>query len=367
MHPLSQRLIDRTPRHLRPVIELVSRTVHGTFRDRVPGLAAEIAFFTMLSLPALLLTGLASVGFVGDLMGRQWRSEFADEIIAGMGFLLSDEGLDVFAEMVQALVTESRGGFIGIGFLIAIYTASRAFRVVTTALVIAYDLRATRAPWKDRLWGLVLTLGGLVAAMVIGPVLIAGPEGGQALSDLVGGIPGLPEVWAAFYWPTTALVLTLLIALLYDLAAPWSTPYWRDLPGALLAMLLWLAGSAGLRIYVGQAIDATYGFIATPLVILLWLWVSAIVLLLGAELNAAIEHMWPSVPPEHRAGEEPERDGPGDVRDAQRTARDGGHDARTADGTDERDADDIDERDADDTDDSGDPEVTRELPRSPTP
>jgi membrane protein len=304
MHPVAQRLTDRTPRRLQPAVELVTRTVEGVFRDRVPGLAAEIAFFTMLSLPALLLTGLASVGFVGDLLGRQWRTAFADEIISGVGFLLSAEGQEVFAELVQALVTESRGGIIGFGFLLAVFLASRAFRVVTTALVIAYDLRATRAPWKDRLWGLVITLGGLVAAMVIGPVLIAGPEGGRALSELLGGVPGLPEVWAVLYWPITGLVLTLLIALLYDVAAPWSTPYWRDLPGALLAMLLWLAGSAGLRVYVGQAIDATYGFIATPLVILLWLWVSAIVLLMGAELNAAIEHMWPSVPPDEDAGDD---------------------------------------------------------------
>jgi membrane protein len=348
MHPMSQRLIDGTPRRLRPAVELVIRTIDGVFRDRVPGLAAEIAFFTMLSLPALLLTVLASVGFVGDLLGREWRTAFADEIITGTGFLLSDDGQEVFGELVQALVTESRGGFIGIGFLIAIYTASRAFRVVTTALVIAYDLRATRPPWKDRLWGLVLTFGGLIAAMVIGPVLIAGPEGGRALSELVGGIPGLPEVWAAFYWPTTGLVLTLLIALLYDIAAPWSTPYWRDLPGALLAMLLWLAGSAGLRIYVGQAIDATYGFIATPLVILLWIWVSAIVLLLGAELNAAIEHMWPSTA--RRKREDAERDraaaDPGD--------RDAGSDAD-------------DPGDAVEADDPGDAETTRELPRPPTP
>lgn len=344
MRPGFQRLIDRTPRRLRPAVELVIRTIDGVFRDRVSGLAAEIAFFTMLSLPALLLTGLASVGFVGDLLGRQWRTAFADEIIVGVGFLLSDEGQGVFAELVEALVTESRGGFIGVGFLIAIYTASRAFRVVTTALVIAYDLRATRPPWKDRLWGLVLTLGGLVAAMVIGPVLIAGPEGGRALSDLLGGVPGMPEVWAAFYWPTTGLVLTLLIALLYDIAAPWNTPYWRDLPGALVAMLLWLAGSAGLRIYVGQAIDATYGFIATPLVILLWLWVSAIVLLLGAELNASIEHMWPSAPRRRRARKSADR----------AVAEPGDPDAAD------------DQVYAGDADGQSEAETTRELPRPPT-
>ena len=106
--------------------------------------------------------------------------------------------------------------------------------------------------------------------------------------------PGLADVWRAAYWPGAAAIVTLMIAVLYDLAAPWKTPFHRDLPGAMLAMALGLLGTVGLRVYVGQAIGESYGFIAAPLIILLWMYVSGLAVLLGAELNAEIEKMWPT-------------------------------------------------------------------------
>lgn len=297
VHDVTRRIIDRAPRWIRPGVELVVRTVDDTFSDRVPGLAAEIAFFTLLSLPPLLVTVLAGVGEIGDLVGRDWRVRLATTIKDGADLILTGEGMELLDEFLtgpSGLIEQSQGSLVGIGFVITLFSASRALRVVSTALTIAYDLRATRPPWKDRLWGVVLTLGALVVSMVVGPVLVAGPDAGATLSDLLGGVPGLTDVWRAAYWPATGVTLTLLIAVLYHFAAPWQTPFRRDLPGAVLAMLLWLIGTAGLRVYVTQAIGDSYGFIATPLILLLWMYVSAIVLLLGAELNAEIEKMWPT-------------------------------------------------------------------------
>lgn len=303
MHPVIHRVIDGTPARLRPAVDLIVRTGYDTFRDRVPGLAAEIAFFTLLSLPPLLLTLLSGVGFVGELVGRpEWPMELVREIEVAADLMLSDTGMDRFRELLSGnpetetpgLVNQTQGSLVGLGFLVTIISASRALRVVSTALTIAYDLRATRPAWQDRVWGIVLTLAGLTVATALGPIVVAGPEGGQALSNLLGGIPGLPDVWRLAYWPGAAAVLTVLIAALYHFAAPWRTPFRRDLPGALLAMVLWLLGTAALRVYVAQTIGESYGFIATPLVILLWIYVSAFVLLLGAEFNAEIEKKWPT-------------------------------------------------------------------------
>ena len=297
MHDVTRRIIDRAPPPIRPGVELTLRTLDDSFRDRVPGLAAEIAFFTLLSLPPLLVTVLAAVGEVGDLIGREWRVRLATTIKDGADLILTDDGmrlLDEFLTGPSGLIEQSQGSLVGIGFLITLFSASRALRVVSTALTIAYDLRATRPPWQDRLWGIGLTFAGLLVAMVVGPIIVAGPDAGATLSDLLGGVPGLTDVWAGAYWPATGITLTLLIAALYHFAAPWRTPFRRDLPGAVLAMVLWLVGTAGLRVYVTQAIGDSYGFIATPLIILLWIYVSALVLLLGAELNAEIEKMWPT-------------------------------------------------------------------------
>ena len=292
---MTRRVIDGTPARLRPGVELAVRTVDDSLDDRIPGLAAEVAFFALLSLPPLLLTILAGIGEVGDLFGLTWRLRVQDAILNSAGVVLSSTATETLRDdLLSPLVDESRGSIIGLGLVVTVLSASRAFRVVSTAITIAYDLEATRPAWKHRLWGIGLTVAGILTSIVVGPLLIAGPTGGETLSRLLGGVPGLADVWSVAYWPSAALLLTLLLAVLYHVAAPWRTPFRRDLPGALLAMVLWLIGTVGLRVYVGQAIGDSYGFIATPLIILLWLYVSGLAVLLGAELNAEIERMYPT-------------------------------------------------------------------------
>lgn len=293
VHPVTRRIIDRTPARLRPGVELTIRTVDDSFHDHVPGLAAEIAFFALLSLPPLLLTVLGGIGQIGRLLGRNLRDDVRETIVSSAQLIQGDTAEALETYLVETLGPEA-SSIIGLGLLVTLISASRVFRVVSTAITVAYDLEATRPAWKHRLWGLVITVGGILTAMVVGPLLIAGPEGGETASSLLGGVPGLAEVWAVAYWPAAAAVVTTLLAVLYHVAAPWTTPFRRDLPGALLAMVLWLLGTVGLRVYVGQAIGESYGFIATPLIILLWLYVSAFAVLLGAEFNAEIEKMWPT-------------------------------------------------------------------------
>lgn len=310
MHPVTRRIIDGTPARLRPGVELTIRTVDDSFNDRVPGLAAEIAFFALLSLPPLLLIVIVGIGEVGDLFGQAWRAAVQNSILDSASVVLNDDGMETFREFVlETLGRDTQRSVLGVGLLVTILSASRAFRVVTTAITVAYDLEATRPAWKNRVWGLALTVGGLLTVLVVGPLLVAGPDGGATASRLLGGVPGLAEVWAVAYWPGAALLLTVMVAVLYHVAAPWQTPFHRDLPGAVLAMVLWLLGTVGLRVYVGQAIGESYGFIATPLIILLWLYVSAFAVLLGAELNAEIEKMWPTAERTDPAAAEPRTEG----------------------------------------------------------
>jgi membrane protein len=102
-------------------------------------------------------------------------------------------------------------------------------------------------------------------------------------------------VMHAAYWPFVVLVSVALIATLYHLSVPVRTPWHRDIPGAMLAMGLWLAGSVGLRWYFELALrhNSTYAAVAAPMAVLLWLYVTALAVLLGAELNAQIDRLWP--------------------------------------------------------------------------
>jgi membrane protein len=176
------------------------------------------------------------------------------------------------------------------------------------ALTIAYDLEDHRARWKQRASALGLTVVATVVGLVALPLLVLGPGFGAVLGAQIGLNPVLDVAWRISYWPVAAVIATALVASLYHFATPWATRWRRDLPGAALAMAVWLAGTAALRLYVrGSAVsDEVFAPLAGPLVLLLWLYVSAFAVLLGAELNAEIEKTWPTLrgePPRQAAGD----------------------------------------------------------------
>jgi len=303
---LVQTLIARTPPVLRRPVQLLVRTVQEALDDRLPGLAAEVAFFMLLSLPPLLLLGLGTIGYVGQAFPT-FAEEVPERLLGLAGEILTSETVATLRPIVIGLLSEGRADIASIGVLLTIYSASRALRVIVVALTIAYDFEDHRKLWKQRLWGLGLTIVAIVVGVLAVPLLVLGPGFGREIAARFG-LPSLfSEVWAVAYWPTAAVIATALVASLYHFAAPWTTPWRRDLPGAALAMVLWLAGSAGLRYYVRGSVvgDEVFAPLAGPLVLLLWLYVSAFTVLLGAEFNAEVEKMWPSVlagdPPDEKA------------------------------------------------------------------
>jgi membrane protein len=299
MHPVTRSLIDHTPARLRPGIELTVRTVDDAIDDRIPGLAAEVAFFVLLSLPPLLLTVFGSLGVIDPLFGVDLPMRITERTIELAGEVFSQDTINnVIAPTVRRSFGDGSGSVATIGFVVTVYTASRALRVVSTAITIAYDLEQTRPAWQQRLWGLALTVTGILLGLVLVPVIVAGPDFGATIASAVNVDLGFAALYSFLYWPAAAVIAWLLVASLYHFVAPWRTPWRRDLPGAALAMALWLVGSVGLRYYAGRTIGAQsiYEPIAGPLVLLLWFYVSGFAVLLGAELNAEIEKMWPTLP-----------------------------------------------------------------------
>jgi membrane protein len=256
------------------------------------------------------------VGFIGQA-DPGFADQAADQLLALASNVLTDDTIAAGRPVVQRLLSQGRADIASLGVVLTIYSASRALRVVVVALTIAYDLAESRARWKQRLLGLGLTVVGVALGVLAVPLLVLGPGLGRIIGDFLHLNPWVEQMWAIAYWPAAAVMATALVASLYHFAAPWSTPWRRDLPGAVLAMVVWLLGSAGLRIYVaGPSInDAVFAPFAGPLVLLLWMYVSAFAVLLGAELNAEIEKMWPTQHPASRdnpgEGERQRADGRG--------------------------------------------------------
>jgi membrane protein len=296
VHPFSRRLIERSPRRLRTPVGLAIRTVDGAIRDRIPGLAAELAFWVLLSAPAILLTAIAIVSLVAS-DGSGWQMELIDRIVEVASVALTAQVIDsALRPLLVSLVEGTTLSVVSVAFLVSVWVASRAVKVVLVTVALTYGAEGPGG-FAQRILGFVLTIVGLIVALVLTPLLVAGPNIGDQLVELGVGEGGVvAQTWRLLYWPVATLIATVAIASLYHVAAPWNTRWLRDLPGAVLATAGWLAGSAGLRLYGTWILssDGTYGPLAGPIVGLLWVWLTGFAVLLGAELNAQIERRWPT-------------------------------------------------------------------------
>lgn len=298
------RVAGRLTGPLRTAWDLATRTVRDSSEDRVIGLGAEAAFFALLSLPPLLLVLVGTLAAVVQDPGTV--TEVKGFILRFANRFVSDDTMVTVESFADGIFRRGSGSVISIGLVTGLWAASRATHVYLDAVRIAYDLHDERPAWLRRFIALGFTLTGIVAGALLLPAFVLGDTIIATLSPtaLDGAARTLVDV---LYWPVAGLVALALLTTFFHVAVPQRTPWRRDVPGALLALLLWLGGSAALRLYVAFTIrsdSAVYGPLTAPLVLLVWLYVTAMAVLLGAELNAEIEKMWPTaVRTEDRARE----------------------------------------------------------------
>lgn len=297
-----RRVVRRTGRGLRLTPVLLKRAVGKAWRDRVLGLSAEAAFWQMLSLPSLFLALIASLGYVSGWFGAGTvdRTERQIEQTLSRGF--SREVVDqVIAPTLREVLRGDRADIISIGFILALWAGSSATATFVNTITIAYDQRDLRGPVRSRLLALGLFLGTVVLGVFALPLLVLGPdllrrvfppETRDTVSDLID----------VGYYPVVVVLLMIGLTTFYKLAPPHRLPWHRGLPGATLALLVFLAGSAGLREYIAFILDQNhaYGTLAAPIAALLFFFVLALGVLLGAEFNAVVEAQKPAEAKPHR-------------------------------------------------------------------
>jgi membrane protein len=283
----------RLPRPVQQAGRLIERTGRGTLDDRVPGLAAEAALFTLISLPALLLAVIGSLGFVAAALGPQGTQELQDLVLGIPESFLSDPTYASYERTVNAVLSQTRGGVVSIGIVLSLWTGSRAVNRYLETITIAYNVDQ-RSSWRRRLLALGLTIGALIGAIAVLPPMVFGPRIVEWLAPDPIADKTL-RMLDLLFWPSVTLLVFVGLVTLYHVGVPWRTPWRRDVPGALLAMVIWLLASEGLRVYLAFSFedDAVYSQLAVPIAVVLWLYITAFAVLLGAEFNAEIERMWP--------------------------------------------------------------------------
>lgn len=259
--------------------------------DRVTGLAAEIAFYGVLSLLPAFLVIAAGLGSLEWLIGGGAARRAENELLDLLHRVLTDEASGTVAA-VESLFTSRRPGVVTFSAIAALWALSRAFSGIIDALDVVYDLDERR-PWlRRRALSLGLAVGSaamvtlVLAAFVVGPLLGSGRE----VADALGFGGAFATAWNWLRWPVVGVALVAWAATLYHFAPNQRTAWRAELPGALTATAAWIAASVGLSSYLAVAgsANAVLGALGGALIALVWLYALAIGLLIGGEVNAML-------------------------------------------------------------------------------
>ncbi|BFV59947.1 YihY/virulence factor BrkB family protein [Kitasatospora sp. CMC57] len=274
------------------VWSLLKDTTNTCVEYRVTGLAAEAAFFTLLSIPPLLLCLAGTLGYLDDILGAGTIERLEQDIVTAAGAVLSPSSVNETVQpLLNGVFNGGRPDLISIGFVLSLWSGSRALYIFIDTITVMYGLDGKRGLVKTRLMSLGLYLGALVIGSLVLPLLLTGP--GLVLNAL----PEWSGLIDALYWPVAIGLLIVFLTTLYHVAVPVSTPWREDIPGALVALVVLVFCSVLLRLYLVSSVEgpSVYGSLAAPVAVLLWIGVVALAVLIGAAMNAAIDRRWPTV------------------------------------------------------------------------
>ncbi|CAI9407849.1 YihY/virulence factor BrkB family protein [Nocardioides sp. T2.26MG-1] len=284
-------LVLRTRQARELTWRLVVTTVASCLRHRVTGLAAEAAFFAVVSVPPLIFALAGAIGFVTDQFSAAQVEDVQQAVIDLSRRALTDGAVDrIIVKTIEDVQKGGRFDIISVGFVLALWSGSRALNVFVDTITIMHGLGGSRGIVKTRALSFLLYVLALVTGVVSIPLVVAGP-------DLVSEwLPDSAGVLMAFYWPIVIVICICFLATLYHVSVPVRTNWSFNLPGATFALGCWIVGSGLLRWFLTvTAADSgsIYGPLAAPIAVLLWLYLVSIAVLIGAAVNAAFDTVFP--------------------------------------------------------------------------
>jgi membrane protein len=267
--------------------------------DSITDIAAALSYYAFLAIPAVLLV---AVGVFSQVAGP----DTIDSMMQRLEGVVPEEAISLIGDSLNRAVENQSGGIvlIVVGFLLALWTASGAMNALMRGLNHVYDREESRSFARQRLVGLAM-LGCLLLAfgLAFGLLVLGGP-----LSDWIGGAlnaEGLVSwLWWALQWPVLVGALLAAFAAVLYLGPDVEMRRWTFLtPGAWVALVVWLLASGLFALYVSffGSYNKAWGSLAGVIIMLTWLWLSALALLLGAEVNAVAAR-----DPGRRSGEQGE-------------------------------------------------------------
>jgi membrane protein len=277
---------DRRPggagRRWRDVRMLAGIVGRELIRTRVIDAAAAVAFWSMMSMVPLLMTVVA-------LMSLLRLPELAPQLLGVLAMLVPPNSLDMVESMAGTLLTPHRG-VLSIGVVSYVWSSTGGFTSLISALDVAYDVQKERTWLRDRLQAVILTFtsGGLLTLSLL--ALLAGPHFAHFMGQIVPVPQLLERLWPAIRIATVFVCFVVGLELVYFLGPNVRQRFSSTLPGAIFAIGVWFAGSAGLSFYLDHfsGYSRMYGGMGAVMGLMFWIYLTALAVLIGAELNAEL-------------------------------------------------------------------------------
>lgn len=259
-------------------------TAKGFSEHDLSTYAAALAYRALFSIFPFILFLLALLGFLHLPSFFGWLREQAALLLPPVAM----EQVDPVIDQLQ----QSQGGLMSVGILLALWTASIGIRSLMNAMNRVYQVEESRPGWKLILLSVAYTVGLAVMLLLAAGFMTLGPQIMNWLAAQVGMEQILVSLWTWMRWPLAILLMMLAVALIYYATPDVEQDFRFITPGSVVAVIIWLVASIGFGIYVQNFANynATYGSIGAIIVLLLYFYISAAMLLLGAQLNATIEH-----------------------------------------------------------------------------
>jgi membrane protein len=265
--------------------DIAWRTYEQINEDRLLAVAAGVVFYGLLALFPAITALVSSYALFADAKTIKDHLSFISEILPpGTFSIVQDQIGRVLAKGESKL-----GAAFLFSLCLALWSANGGMKAIIDALNVVYDEKENRGFLRLNAVSLAFTLGGLIAVLAAIGLVVAAPI---LLSTI--GLGSMGDALLRYgRWPALTVMILTGLAVLYRFAPSRRSPQWKWISvGSVLATIIWIIGSALLSFYLGNFgnYDATYGSLGAAIGLMIWMWMSTIVVLLGAELNSEIEH-----------------------------------------------------------------------------
>ena len=279
----------------RDYVGVVYRGIKRALADNVTNLAAAIAYYAFLAIPSALLVAVGAFSvFAGP--------DAINNVLDHLSPVMPASAVTLIGDTLTRTTQAQSGGLVMIvvGFLLALWTLSGAMQTVMWALTAAYERDETRGFVKKRLIAVTLIFCVVVSFALVFVLLVLGPDASGWVGSAVGNTTLVRWVWWTAEWPILLVGLMTMFAIVLYLAPNVVPRKWQFItPGAVFAVVVWLVASGLFAVYTSNfsTYNKAWGSLAAVIIMLTWLWVSALALLVGGEINAEVQRCRALNPP----------------------------------------------------------------------